>query len=180
MFVEKNLVDLLGDGGGKGWGRGGEGEGKHGGRILGGRGASRKTQKKYLLYKLLNLISEGIFTLGRDGKVKSLLSDRFDIVVQVNKVCRGLKVDFAMVGIHFALFFGGVLLYVWIRGLLMVNGDELGPLFFFVCFVKVQTLSVCMALFASLDLMNAASLTLAGRHVGRDLRLSVKSISYYP
>lgn len=61
-------------------------------------GGVKKT--KYLLYEFLNLISEGIFTLGRDGEVEFLLSDGFDIVVQVNKVCGGLKVDFAMVGIH--------------------------------------------------------------------------------
>lgn len=63
----------------------------------------RSQKIKYLLYEFLNLISEGIFTLGRDGEVEFLLSDGFDIVVQVNKVCRGLKVDFAMVGIHYFL-----------------------------------------------------------------------------
>lgn len=63
-----------------------------------------KRQKKYLLYKFLNLISESIFPLRRDGKVEFLLSDGFYIVVQVNKVCGGLKVDFAMVGVHIAFF----------------------------------------------------------------------------
>lgn len=53
------------------------------------------------MYKFLNLISECIFfTLGRDGKVEFLLSDGYDIMVKVNKVCGGLKVDFAMVGVH--------------------------------------------------------------------------------
>lgn len=90
------------------------GGGKHGGRIWwrgvggdwGGKGESKdptKKKKNYLLYKLLNLISKSIFTLRRDGKVEFLLSDRFDIVVEVNKVCGGLKVDFAMVGVHYYL-----------------------------------------------------------------------------
>lgn len=67
---------------------------------------------KYLLYEFLNLISEGIFALRRDGEVDFLLGDGFDIIVQVNKVCRGLKVDFAMVGVHllFFYFFGVCLL----------------------------------------------------------------------
>lgn len=61
------------------------------------RGMSKR--QNYLLYEFLNLISKGIFTLGRDCEVEFLLSDGFDIVVQVNKVCGGLKVDFAMVGV---------------------------------------------------------------------------------
>lgn len=56
--------------------------------------------KNYLLHEFLNLIPEGIFALRRDGEVEFLLGDGFDVVVQVNKVCGGLKVDFAMVGIH--------------------------------------------------------------------------------
>lgn len=70
---------------------------------FGGAGGWGSQKTKYLLYEFLNLISEGIFTLGRDGEVEFLLSDGFDIVVQVNKICGGLKVDFAMVGIHYFL-----------------------------------------------------------------------------
>lgn len=50
------------------------------------------------------MISEGIFALGRDGEVEFLLGDGFDVVVQVNKVCGSLKVDFAMVGVHCFVF----------------------------------------------------------------------------
>lgn len=56
--------------------------------------------KNYLLHEFLNLIPEGIFPLRRDGEVEFLLGDGFDVVVQVNKVRGGLKVDFAMVGVH--------------------------------------------------------------------------------
>lgn len=56
--------------------------------------------KNYLLHEFLDLIPEGIFPLRRDGEVEFLLGDGFDVVVQVNKVGGGLKVDFAMVGVH--------------------------------------------------------------------------------
>lgn len=74
---------------------------KSAGLIGGGeRGGDRDQETKYLLYEFLNLISESIFALRRNGEVDFLLGDGFDIVVQVNKVCGGLKVDFAMVRVH--------------------------------------------------------------------------------
>lgn len=87
-----------------------------------GRGerGDRDQETKYLLYEFLNLISESIFALRRNGEVDFLLGDGFDIVVQVNKVCGGLKVDFAMVGVHCFL--------VCCKGF-MGYGDE-GPLLF--------------------------------------------------
>ncbi len=54
----------------------------------------------YILYQLLDSCSEGVFALGRDGNLEFLPGDGFDIVVEVNKVCGGLKVDFAMVWVH--------------------------------------------------------------------------------
>lgn len=45
--------------------------------------------------------------MGGDGEVEFLLCNAFDVVVQVNKVCGGLKVDFAVVGVHCSVLLEG-------------------------------------------------------------------------